>query len=237
MTDVLRVSDSARRRGTASLIDLNRPAGVKSGQTEDGRDLWTVGGTPSRAVAVWMGGESAFYRAGLRLRARADETLLCMTCLPTVGRSLRAWSPWTRASASGPLPTDAVRSWRARSSSRATQPVNFDDLYHLFAINREEGLLATIFTLPALVDEEVFMVVLEVARDRAAPKGILSAETYDTIEAEPRQPGRGNRLAGDVRRGQRQRSSFGLRQGQVILLVLPVAIWQGPNRRIGADWR
>ncbi|NTU56149.1 MAG: hypothetical protein HGA79_07855, partial [Anaerolineales bacterium] len=52
------------------------------------------------------------------------------------------------------------------------------------------GLLATIFTPPALVDEKVFMVVPEAARDWAVSKGIaIPPETYDTIQAAPPQPG------------------------------------------------
>ena len=74
MTDILRDPTARRGAEAASLLDLNRPVGVKSGGTGDGRDLWTVGFTPSRAVAVWMGGESALvHGAGLRAVARADE--------------------------------------------------------------------------------------------------------------------------------------------------------------------
>ena len=59
---------------------------------------------------------------------------------------------------SGLLPTDACPLVAREVFLEGNQPVNLDDLYREFAINRETNLLATIFTPPALVDEKVFMV-------------------------------------------------------------------------------
>jgi membrane peptidoglycan carboxypeptidase len=190
MTDVLRDPTARIGAEAASLLDLNRPAGVKSGQTQDGRDLWTVGYTPSRAVAVWMGGESALSTAPVAGLWRA--------LMNTAARDLPPDS-WTQpqgmvlmdvCTPSGLLPTDACPLVAREVFLEGNQPVNFDDLYRSFAINRETGLLATIFTPPALVDEKVFMVVLEAARDWAVSKGIpIPPDTYDTIQAAPPQPG------------------------------------------------
>ncbi|MBU0703433.1 MAG: transglycosylase domain-containing protein, partial [Chloroflexi bacterium] len=38
-----------------SIIELSRPAAVKTGTTNDFRDAWTVGYTPQLAVGVWVG--------------------------------------------------------------------------------------------------------------------------------------------------------------------------------------
>jgi membrane carboxypeptidase/penicillin-binding protein PbpC len=41
--------------GAQSVLDVDRPAAVKTGTTTDWRDNWTVGYTPDRVVGVWVG--------------------------------------------------------------------------------------------------------------------------------------------------------------------------------------
>jgi membrane carboxypeptidase/penicillin-binding protein len=41
--------------GAASVLDIDRPAAVKTGTTTDWRDNWTIGYTPDRVVGVWVG--------------------------------------------------------------------------------------------------------------------------------------------------------------------------------------
>jgi 1A family penicillin-binding protein len=41
--------------GLASVLDVDRPAAVKTGTTTDWRDNWTIGYTPDRVVGVWVG--------------------------------------------------------------------------------------------------------------------------------------------------------------------------------------
>ncbi len=56
ITDIL--ADAAARRpafGAASPLNLSRPAAVKTGTTDDWRDNWTIGYTPSLAAGVWVG--------------------------------------------------------------------------------------------------------------------------------------------------------------------------------------
>lgn len=56
VTDVLS-DDWARMSafGEASVLQLDRPAAVKTGTTSDWRDNWTVGYTPDLVVGVWAG--------------------------------------------------------------------------------------------------------------------------------------------------------------------------------------
>jgi 1A family penicillin-binding protein len=44
-----------RAFGARSVLDLDRPAAVKTGTTTDWRDNWTIGYTPDRVVGVWVG--------------------------------------------------------------------------------------------------------------------------------------------------------------------------------------
>jgi len=56
ISDVL-ADDWARMSafGEGSVLQLNRPAAVKTGTTSDWRDNWTVGYTPDLVVGVWAG--------------------------------------------------------------------------------------------------------------------------------------------------------------------------------------
>jgi peptidoglycan glycosyltransferase len=56
ITDMLS-DDSAREAiwGRNSKLNLSRPAAVKTGTTNDWRDAWTVGYSPSMTVGVWSG--------------------------------------------------------------------------------------------------------------------------------------------------------------------------------------
>lgn len=56
ITDILS-DDSARipTFGEGSILNLSRPAAVKTGTTTDFRDNWTVGYTPDLVVGVWVG--------------------------------------------------------------------------------------------------------------------------------------------------------------------------------------
>jgi hypothetical protein len=62
--------------------------------------------------------------------------------------------------------------------------VQTDTLYQIFQINRETGLLATVFTPPDLVEKRTYMVVPSQARQWAESAGIPGPPTaYDTLQA------------------------------------------------------
>jgi hypothetical protein len=84
---------------------------------------------------------------------------------------------------SGYLPTadcpDIVREVFLSGS----EPTQSDNLFRAYLVNRETGLLATVFTPPDLVEERVFMVVPAEARTWAAAAGIpVPPEAYDSIQ-------------------------------------------------------
>ncbi|MDO8498679.1 MAG: PBP1A family penicillin-binding protein [bacterium] len=47
--------NQARREIFGNTLDMSRPAAVKTGTTENYRDAWTLGYTPSLTVGVWVG--------------------------------------------------------------------------------------------------------------------------------------------------------------------------------------
>ena len=56
MTDIL-ADNKAREAafGPGSVMEISRPAAVKTGTSNDNRDSWTVGYTPQIVTGVWMG--------------------------------------------------------------------------------------------------------------------------------------------------------------------------------------
>ena len=57
-------------------------------------------------------------------------------------------------------------------------------MYRRYAINRETGYLATVFTLPQLIEERVYFVVPSDARSWAESAGLeIPPATYDVIQS------------------------------------------------------
>jgi membrane carboxypeptidase/penicillin-binding protein len=175
VTDVLR---------DAAEFPIGRPAAAKTGLSSDGLDTWAVGYTPQRVVVVWLGGAS-----GLSTRPAAGLSLAVMQA---ASRSASA-DDWPRppgvirlnvCDPSGLLPTPACPNIVTETFLDGYQPFQADSLYRTYAINRETGLLATVFTLPQLVENRVYLQVPPEAETWALAEGIESPPTtYDTIRA------------------------------------------------------
>jgi hypothetical protein len=62
------------------------------------------------------------------------------------------------------------------------EPTQPDNLYQRWQVNRETGLLATLFTPPELVEEQVYLMAPPEARDWALAAGLPAPpESYDVI--------------------------------------------------------
>ncbi len=56
LTDILKDNEARTPAfGANSWLQIGRPAAVKTGTTNDVRDIWTIGYTPQLAVGVWVG--------------------------------------------------------------------------------------------------------------------------------------------------------------------------------------
>jgi hypothetical protein len=63
------------------------------------------------------------------------------------------------------------------------EPIQADTMFRKYAVNRETGLLATVFTLPQLIEERVYLVVPSEARPWAEGAGLeIPPSTYDVIQ-------------------------------------------------------
>lgn len=202
MTNVL--SDETARwpsLGRPNVLEIGRPAGVKVAQTADSLDAWVVGYTPAHVVVAWTGvhGESSLTapRSGQSLVTPRFPAVLWSALMQTASGDSPAdgWtapqgvSTITVCDPSGMLPTRECPSLVSDVFLNGSEPIQADNLYREFGINRETGLLATVFTPPELIETRIYMIVPETARDWALSAGLdIPPASYDAIQAPPVNP-------------------------------------------------
>ena len=173
--------------GHPNPLEIGRPAGVKLGQTNNGLDVWTVGYTPSRLIVVWTGTHASDApRLSPRLSAGLWNALMqfASQSLPATGWSAPAGvTTMNVCDPSGLLPTRDCPSIVSEVFLNGNEPVQADNLYHTYEVNRETGYLATVFTPPQLVEQKVYMAVPPEAQAWAKSANIPAAPTsYDAIQ-------------------------------------------------------
>ncbi len=195
MTHVL--SDETARwpsLGRPNVLEIGRPAGVKVGQTTDGLDAWVVGYTPAHVVVTWTGvrGRDANETVTPRFPAALWSALMQTASgdAPADGWTVpQDVSTITVCDPSGMLPTQECPSLVSEVFLNGSEPIQADNLYREFGINRETGLLATVFTPPELIETRIYMLVPESARDWALSAGLdIPPASYDAIQAPPVNP-------------------------------------------------
>ncbi|MBI5943903.1 MAG: transglycosylase domain-containing protein [Chloroflexi bacterium] len=191
MTHVL--SDETAR-GESNPLEVGRPAGVKVGQTADGLDAWAVGFTPAHVVVTWTGlhGRDASEMVTPRFPSVLWSGLMQLASgnSPADGWiAPQGVSTITVCDPSGMLPTSECPNLVSEIFMNGSEPIQADNLFREFDINRETGLLATVFTPPELIETRVYMLVPESARSWALGAGLeIPPASYDAIQAPPVNP-------------------------------------------------
>jgi membrane peptidoglycan carboxypeptidase len=193
MTNVL--SDEPARWdtwGRQNVLEIGRPAGVKPGQTVDGKDAWVVGYTPYISVAVWSGVRGETDIITPRYPASLWNALMqtASASKPNDGWSApQGITPITVCDPSGMLPTRECPNLVTEIFLNGSEPTQADTLFREYSINRETGLLATVFTPPELVDTRVYMIFPDEAREWALSEGLsIPPTSYDAIQSPPINP-------------------------------------------------
>ena len=178
--------------GRQNALEIGRPAGVKTGQTSDGKDAWVVGYTPYVSITVWTGVRGENDSVTPRFPAVLWNALMQTA---SADRPVDGWSapqgitPLTVCDPSGMLPTRECPNLVTEVFLNGSEPTQADTLFREFAINRETGLLATVFTPPELIDTRVYMLIPEEAREWAQSAGVdIPPTSYDAIQAPPIKP-------------------------------------------------
>jgi membrane peptidoglycan carboxypeptidase len=178
--------------GHPNPLEIGRPAGAKLSPAFDSSGAWTIGYTPQRVIVVWLAGPGSAPATGSAEGLSSLSANLWHALIQYTVRDLPAAS-WEMPSGiltvrvcdpSGLLPTVTCPNLVSEVFLDGRQPVQTDTLYQIFQINRETGLLATVFTPPDLVEKRTYMVVPSQARQWAESAGIPGPPTaYDTLQA------------------------------------------------------
>jgi membrane peptidoglycan carboxypeptidase len=182
--------------GHPNPLEIGRPAAAKIGRTGGEDGAWTVGYTNQLAVGVWLG------PAEKNLRSKQDEKVLehgaaalWHAVIQFASQDLPAES-WevpagiTRVEVcdpSGLLPTQYCPKVIGEIFLEGSEPTHQDTLYRPVQINRETGRLATVFTQPSLIEEQVYMILPPEAAGWALEAGLPSPpKDYDILLSHPK---------------------------------------------------
>lgn len=176
--------------GNPNPFEIGLPIAAKTAQTLDGKDSWAVGYSTSRTVLVWMGGSgpvpprvTAGLWSALMQTASRSAPAAGWAAPPGVSR-LNVCDP------SGQLPTEACPNIVSEVFVNGYEPLQADTLYQQYRVNRETGLLATVFTPPNLVEVRTFINFPAEALEWAVANNLQTPPTaYDTIQPPPAREG------------------------------------------------
>jgi 1A family penicillin-binding protein len=194
ITDILS-DDQARMPafGEGSVLNLSRPAAVKTGTTTDWRDNWTIGYTPHFAVGVWAGnadnspmrhvsgvtGAAPIWHDFMEevLEARPVEQFIEPAGLTRV----------EVCTLSGQLPNPYCPHRRTELFIAGTEPTETCEMHQLFALDAVTGQLAVSDTPPERIVEYVSTVLpaeaVEWGRERGLDIGYWILEAGNRNQA------------------------------------------------------
>lgn len=185
ITDILS-DDQARIPGfgaNSALTLDGRPAGVKTGTTNDYHDGWAVGYTPQYVTGVWVGNtdyEKMENAPGARTAAPIWQRVMTNLHADLPVEAFERPAGLVTAvvdGVSGKLPTSAS-SWRKQEIFiDGTVPTEHDDVHRAYRICRVSGKLATVDCPAEEVDSVVFSVYSPEAADWVRDQEIAQPPT------------------------------------------------------------
>ena len=176
--------------GHPNPLEIGRPAGAKLGISSDGSSAWSVGFTPQRLTAVWLGySQESSGKVTQEMPAALWHALMQYASrdLPSQGWEKPAGiNTIAVCDPSGMLPTNICPNVVDEVFLSGSEPIHQDTLYQTFQVNRETGLLATVFTPPEMVEEHVYMVPPPEAVEWERKTGVpIPPDSYDAIYTAP----------------------------------------------------
>ena len=138
-------------RGTGTNARLNRPAAGKTGTTDEGKDLWFVGYTPSLAGAVWIGYDtpkSMPYEFGGRYPALIWKQIMQEALKNIPATNFRQPAGIVQATIDNksgllPGPNTPAEDMTTDLFAKGTVPTEVDNTHVLVEICAQTGLLAS----------------------------------------------------------------------------------------------
>jgi len=131
--------------GEGSVLEISRPAAVKTGTTRNFRDNWTIGFTPELLTAVWVGNADA---APMENVSGVDGAAPIWADFMEAALQGRPKTQFAKPSGleekeicaiSGKLATDLCEGRLSEIFVKGTTPTEKDDYYKLFNIRNSDG--------------------------------------------------------------------------------------------------
>ena len=174
------LSDEGARSNIAGddVYQIGRPAAIKTGYVSGSSSGWVVGYTPQFVTVVWSGIHDDVDLSSSDIQQINSGVWRAITQyinrdyavenwqLPNGMETLEVCYP------SGMLPTDFCPKIIREPFIVGNDPLEYDSLYQVFEVNRETGLLASVFTPSDMIEERVYLAIPEVAVDWSLEAGI-----------------------------------------------------------------
>lgn len=184
-----------RSLGHPNALEIGRPAAAKTGHNLAGDNLWTVGFTPQRLVGVWLG------RTASQPGLTGEETTILQKATAGLWHAIMQYATrslpyqdWSIPAGlsniqvcdpSGMLPTPDCPNVVNEIFLAGSEPIQLDRMYRRDQINRETGRLATVFTPPELIIEQVFLIVPSEENEWARQANLATPpDAYDFLPVE-----------------------------------------------------
>ena len=189
------LSDENARRDIkgSDVYQIGHPAGIKVGYVPGSLSGWTVGYTPQLVAVVWVGNHSddSDFQSADYQKISGD---IWRASIQYVSKDLEI-DDWELPPGiieldvcypSGMLPTDYCPRVVREPFIEGNEPQEIDSLYQVYEVNRETGLLASVFSPAEQIEERVYLSVPSVAEEWAAEVGIpLPPNTHDLDSNKP----------------------------------------------------
>ena len=171
----------------ADVFRIGRPAGVKTGYVPGNQSGWVIGYTPQIVVGAWTGGLApSMEENGVDPVEISANLWRAVTQHVSRDKNAEDWEmpPGIIVEdvcyPSGDLPTENCPRIVREVFIQGNEPLGYDELYQALEVNRETGLLASVFTPASQIEERVYMIVPPLADSWAEDAGIeIPPVVYD----------------------------------------------------------
>jgi membrane peptidoglycan carboxypeptidase len=170
--------------GHPNPLEIGRPLAAKLGRTATGKDAWAIASTPFLTTGIWLGSSAQVTTQDAAAVLHAIAQYANRNLPPDGWPTPLGISTISVCDPSGMLPTSDCPAVVSEVFLAGNEPTQTDTLYRKMQINRETGLLATVFTPPELIEDRVYLIVPPEAQEWARQAGLQTPpETFDVIQA------------------------------------------------------
>ena len=174
--------------GYPSFLQIGRTTAAKPGSTIDKKNAWTVGYSPDRVIASWVGiqpGVNIGQEINPRWAAGIWRALMQYSTKdlpPTTWQEPSGMKHLDVCDPSGLLPTADCINIVPEVFITGNEPQEYDSLYFKAAVNYETGKLATVFTPAEMITEKIYLDIPKEYQVWAKKAGLpLLPDGYDAV--------------------------------------------------------